>query len=133
MLQVAKDGTVFSYGSSFYTGSMPTESPLKRRDQVDPVAALRGASNALQLSVASEDAVAEPEPEVEQYTIKGSSGTLSDPKANLVYIQNGDSLTLTWRVETDIGDDWILSYVDAVTPERVYGVLNYVAEASYTV
>lgn len=104
-----------------------------KRDQVDPIAALRGASNTLQLSVNSENAVAEPEADVEQYTITGSSGALSDPKANLVYIQNGNSLSLSWRVETDIGDNWVLSYVDALTPEKVYGVVDYVAEASYTV
>jgi len=104
-----------------------------KRDQVDPVAALRGASNTLQLSVASEGAVAQPEPEIEQYTITGSTGALSDPRANLVYIQNGGSLSLSWRVETDIGDNWLLSYVDAATPEKVFGVVDYVAEASYNV
>lgn len=77
--------------------------------------------------------MAEPKPETEQYTITGSTGALSDPLANLVYIQDGDSLALTWRVETDIGDNWLLSYVDAVTPEKVFGVVDYVAEASYNV
>tara|TARA_R110002033_G_scaffold138662_1_gene177634 strand:+ start:154 stop:528 length:375 start_codon:yes stop_codon:yes gene_type:complete len=124
---------VFSYGSSFFTGTLPAESPLTKRDQVDPVVALRGASNTLQLDVAAEGAEAVPEEEVEQYTITGSSGALSDPKANLVYIQTGNTLTLSWRVETDIGDNWLLSYVDAVTPQRVLGVVDYVSEASYTV
>ncbi|KAI9052154.1 hypothetical protein LZ554_003516 [Drepanopeziza brunnea f. sp. 'monogermtubi'] len=133
-VNTGKDGSVLSYGSSFYTGPTPPESPLVKRDQIDPVAALRGASETLQLSVSSEGAVAEAEPaEVEQYTITGSAGALSDPKAKLVYFHTGDSLTLSWRVETDIGDNWLLSYVDAVTPENVIAVVDYVAEASYTV
>ncbi|KAK0130026.1 Fungalysin/Thermolysin Extracellular metalloproteinase 5 [Cadophora gregata f. sp. sojae] len=132
-VNVAKDGSVFSYGSSFFTGTLPAESPLTKRDQVDPVLALRAASNALQLDVAAESAQAVPEAEVEKYTITGSSGALSDPKANLVYFQTGDTLKLSWRVETDIGDNWLLSYVDAVTPERVLGVVDYVSDATYTV
>jgi extracellular elastinolytic metalloproteinase len=124
---------VFSYGNSFYSGPLPSESPLVKRDQVDPVEALKGASNTLQLSVSTDDAAAEPEEEIEHYTITGSSGALSDPKAHLVYFQTKNSLSLSWRVETDISDNWLLSYVDAITPERVFGVVDYVAEASYTV
>ncbi|KAG4441518.1 hypothetical protein IFR05_002975 [Cadophora sp. M221] len=131
-VNVAKDGSVFSYGSSFFTGTLPAESPLGKRDQVDPVLALRGASNTLQLDVTAEGAEAVPE-EVEKYTITGSSGALSDPKANLVYIQTGNTLSLSWRLETDIGDNWLLSYVDAVAPEKVLAVVDYVSEASYTV
>ncbi len=124
---------MFSYGNSFYSGTLPADNPLIKRAQVDPVVALKGASSTLQLPVDAKAAVAQPEPEIEHYTIKGSSGALSDPKARLVYFQKGDSLVLTWRVETDIGDNWILSYVDAVTPEQVFGVVDYVAEASYNV
>tara|TARA_R110002060_G_scaffold43030_1_gene54532 strand:- start:191 stop:346 length:156 start_codon:yes stop_codon:yes gene_type:complete len=51
-----------------------------------------------------------------------------------VYFQNADStLTLTWRVETDINDNWLLSYVDAVTGSEILGVVDYVSDASYTV
>lgn len=123
---------MFSYGNSFYSGSLPSD-PLVKRDQVDPVDALKGASTTLQLPVSAKNAVAEPEEEVEHYTITGSSGAVSDPKAHLVYIQSGNSLSLSWRVETDIGENWLLSYVDALDPERILGVVDYVAEASYTV
>lgn len=94
---------------------------------------MAGADSTLQLSVSSKDAKAEPEAEIEHYTISGTSGAVSDPKAHLVYFQTGDSLTLTWRVETDIEDNWLLSYVDAKTPSKVYGVVDYVSDASYTV
>ncbi|KAG4410930.1 hypothetical protein IFR04_015939, partial [Cadophora malorum] len=70
---------------------------------------------------------------VGRYVIEGSTGTLSEPKAKLVYFQNADStLTLTWRVETDINDNWLLSYVDAVTGSEILGVVDYVSDASYT-
>ncbi|KAH7305639.1 putative extracellular metallo proteinase MEP [Rhexocercosporidium sp. MPI-PUGE-AT-0058] len=132
-VNVGKDGSVFSYGSSFFTGTLPAESPLVKRDQVNPVLALRGASSTLQLDIAAEGAEAVPEEEVEKYTITGSSGALSDPKANLVYIQTGNTLSLSWRVETDIGDNWLLSYVDAVTPERVLAVTNDPSRGDRTV
>lgn len=104
-----------------------------KRDQVDPVAALKAASSTLQLFVTADSAVAVPEVETEHFTITGTTGALSDPEAHLVYVQTGDSLSLSWRLETDLGDDWLLSYVDAKTPETVLSVVNYVADASYNV
>jgi extracellular elastinolytic metalloproteinase len=130
---VAKDGSVFSYGYSFYTGPFPLESPLIKRAQVSPMLALKGAANTLQLPVSAEGALVVPKDGTEKYTIKGSSGALSDPKVHLVYFHTGNSLALSWRVETDIGDNWLLSYVDAVAPERVLGVVDYVSKASYSV
>lgn len=124
---------MFSYGNSFYSGAIPPVSPLVKRDQVDPVAALRSASTTLGLGLATDTAISEPEDEVEVYKITGSSGAVSDPKAKLVYFADGNSLTLSWRVETDILDNWLLTYVDAVTPEKILGLVDYVAEASYTV
>lgn len=134
MTQVAADGTVFSFGNSFYTGAIPAESPLEKRDQIDAVAALQGVTSNLALPISVGDAVAVPEEATEHYVIEGSTGTLSEPKAKLVYFQNADStLTLTWRVETDINDNWLLSYVDAVTGSDILGVVDYVSDASYTV
>jgi extracellular elastinolytic metalloproteinase len=107
---------------------------LKKRDQVDPIAALKGADKRLNLGVNAEKAEAVPEPTVERYIIKGSTGALSDPLARLVYFQNPDhTLTLTWRVETDIRDNWLLTYVDAKKPETVFGVVDYVSDATYQV
>lgn len=132
--QVASDGSVFSYGSSFYSGAIPEESPLVKRDQIDPVAALQGVTSTLALPISAAEAVAVPEEATEHYIIEGSTGTLSEPKAKLVYFQNPDStLTLTWRVETDISDNWLLSYVDAITGSDILGVVDYVSDASYTV
>lgn len=132
--QIAKDGSILSYGHSFFQGDVPADSPLQKRDFIDPVAALTGANNILQLSVDSSSASAEAGQEKETYTIKGSSGAVQDPISKLVYYQTEDNaLKLTWRVETDIYDNWLLSYVDAQTNEQVLGVVDYSADASYNV
>ncbi|CAG8975503.1 hypothetical protein HYALB_00012279 [Hymenoscyphus albidus] len=135
-VNIAKDGSVFSFGNSFYAGEGPAESPLVKRDnQIDPVAALQGASTVLDLSIAATGATAKPEEPLEHYEIQGSTGTVSAPKARLQYIQTPDkkTLSLVWRVETDVYDDWILSYVDAKDATKIHNIVNYVADASYEV
>jgi hypothetical protein len=47
---------------------------LVKRDQVDPVAALQGVSDILDLSIVIDAAVAVPEEATEQYTIEGAAG-----------------------------------------------------------
>lgn len=95
------------------------------------MAALKAVDNTLNLGVSADAAQAIPEPTTEHYIIKGSTGALKDPQARLVYFQNEDNtLSLTWRLETDIGDNWLLSYVDAVKPEKVFGVVDYVSDAA---
>ncbi|KAI4866012.1 Fungalysin metallopeptidase-domain-containing protein [Hypoxylon rubiginosum] len=132
-VNIAADGSVFSYGNSFFTGAIPEESPLKKRDFSDPTQALSGATKLLELPVTGE-ASAEAAEGTETYTLKGTSGAMKDPEARLVYFAKPDgTLALTWRVETDILDDWLLSYVDATTNEEIHGVVNYVADASYLV
>ncbi len=124
---------MFSYGNSFYTGEVPADSPLKKRDSLDPIKALEGATKALQLPVTGQ-ASAEALDRIETYSLKGTSGVEEDPEARLVYLIKPDgTLALTWRVETDVLDDWLLSYVDASTNEEIHGVVNYVADATYEV
>lgn len=129
-MQIAKDGTVFSYGNSFYTGALPSSSPLKKRDFKDAVTAVSGASSILDLGVSADGATAEATDRIETYTIKGTSGAVSDPEARLVYfVQSDGTLALTWRVETDVSSDWLLSYVNAETTDQIHGVVNYVSQA----
>lgn len=108
---------------------------MKKRSRVDPVEALRGAASTLALPVQVDRAVAKAENAAgERYIFKDVTGTLSEPKARLVYFQNPDNtLTLTWRVETDISENWLLSYVDAVKPKEVLGVVDFVSSSSYNV
>lgn len=133
-MQVDADGNVFSYGNSFFTGAVPAENPLVKRDQVDAVAALKGASNVLGLQIVADAAKAKAEEALEHYIIEGTTGAKQDPKARLVYFQKEDkSLSLSWRVETDLRDNWLLSYVDASGASEVFGVVNYVSDATYQV
>ncbi|KAI1964686.1 hypothetical protein LOZ58_001373 [Ophidiomyces ophidiicola] len=127
-----KDGKVFSFGNSFYTGKAP--SPLVKRDRADPVQALKEACKTLQIPVKTEKASAQAVKGSESVVFKGTSGALSEPKAKLVYLVKSDgNLALTWRVETDIGDNWLLSYVDAKDGKKVHNVVDYVSEATYSV
>lgn len=132
--QIGRDGKVFSFGNNFFTGEIPTTNPLRKRDFKDPVEALQGAASMLQLPVeaAGASAVATG---IEVYSLKGTSGAVRDPEAKLMYLVKPDgSLALTWRVETDIMENWLLTYVDAVTSQEVYGVIDYVADlATYNV
>ncbi|KAL8286045.1 hypothetical protein RB597_002913 [Gaeumannomyces tritici] len=127
------DGKVFSYGNSFFTGKIPEQNPLKKRDFDDPTVALDGAKTVLQLPIEGQ-AKAEAKEGVETYTLKGTSGAVSDPEARLVYLVQADgSLALTWRVETDVKTNWLLSYVDAADKTKVHNVVDYVADATYQV
>jgi len=97
------------------------------------VAALGGAAKVLQLPVTG-DATAEKVDGEEKYTLKGTSGAVSDPEARLMYFAKEDgSLALTWRVETDVDSNWLLSYVDAQNNDLVHGVVDYVAHATFQV
>lgn len=132
-VNIGPDGAVFSYGNSFYTGSIPEENPTRKRAFKDPVAALKDADSRLELGVSSDSATAEASDEAEVFKIKGTSGAQEDPEARLVYLVKPDGeLTLTWRVETDILSNWLLSYVDATTSD-VHAVVDYGADATYEV
>ncbi|KAI1644584.1 Fungalysin metallopeptidase-domain-containing protein [Daldinia loculata] len=132
-VNIGADGNVFSYGNSFFTGSIPEESPLQKREFSDPTQALSGATKLLELPVTG-DASAEATDGTETFVLKGTSGAMKDPEARLVYFAKPDgNLALTWRIETDILDNWLLSYVDANTNEEVHGVVDYVADATYLV
>lgn len=107
---------------------------MVKRAFSDPVKALKGAVKALNLPVKSDNAKAKTAAGKEAFEFMGTTGALSAPKANLVYLQKEDgSLALTWKVETDVGDNWLLTYVDAHNSETVHNVVDYVASAEYKV
>jgi extracellular elastinolytic metalloproteinase len=88
----------------------------------------------LQLPIEAGEAKAEAAEGKETFTLKGTSGAMKDPEAKLVYLVKPDgSLALTWRVETDILSNWLLSYVDAGTNKEIHGVVDYSADAVYQV
>lgn len=134
-VNVDSNGEVFSFGNSFFSGEVPEEEPLKRRDFNDPVLALQKTTEILGLPIEASTASAEPKEGQETYTLTGTDGAVSDPVAKLVYIaQKDESLVLTWRVETDIMDNWLLTYIDAKTGEDIHGIVDYVSDlATYNV
>jgi extracellular elastinolytic metalloproteinase len=98
------------------------------------VDALKTAKATLQLPIEAEKASAEAVEGKETFTFKNTSGAVKDPEAKLIYLVKSDgSLALTWRVETDIMSNWLLTYVDAATNEEVHGVVDYSADATYQV
>lgn len=79
-------------------------------------------------------ATAEATKDTETFILKGTSGAQKDPEARLVYLVKSDGeLALTWRVETDVLDNWLLSYVDAKTNEDIHGVVDWVQDATLRV
>lgn len=130
-VNIGRDGSVFSFGNSFYKGDAP---PARRkRDAVEPVSALKAAINTLQLPVSADKAKAEPKGD-DVFALKQTSGTLKEPEGRLVYVQTADDkLRLSWRIETDIGTNWLLTYVDAENGEKIHHVVDYSADATYEV
>ncbi|KAL7626976.1 hypothetical protein AAE478_003751 [Parahypoxylon ruwenzoriense] len=132
-VNIAYDGSIFSFGNSFFVGNTPQESPLQRRDLLDPVNALDAACNALQIPVSGATS-ADATDESGSYTIRGTTGTVQDPDAGLAYFVKPDgSLALTWRVEIITPEDWLVSYVDAEAELGVLGLINYISHATYEV
>ncbi|KAF9774253.1 hypothetical protein IL306_007776 [Fusarium sp. DS 682] len=130
-VNIGAGGEVFSYGNSFYNGKIP--GPLTKRDEKDPVDALKDTVDVLSLPVEAGKAKAEKKSK-NHYTFAGTSGTVSKPEAKLVYLVNENKeLKLTWRVETDVLENWLLTYVNAAKTDEVLGVVDYVNEATYKV
>ena len=128
LFQIAADGTVFSYGHTFFKGEIPSSAQA----QVNPAKALQGAVGELGLPITADQASAEKK-ETNVYAIKNTSGAVKEPEARLVYFVKTDgSLELTWRVETDILSNWLLSYVSAGS-NNVLNVVDWSADATYEV
>lgn len=95
--------------------------------------AFHGACKALNLSINADKATIQTMNEHE-VMFMGTSGAMSDPQGKLCYMAKEDgTLALTWRVETDMGDNWLLSYVDAKETDKVHNVVDYVSHATYQV
>ncbi|EGX96894.1 elastinolytic metalloproteinase Mep [Cordyceps militaris CM01] len=129
-VNVGSDGKIFSFGNNFFAGKLPQGDPGKKPNHINPVEALKGVAQKLGLPIDAGRATAENK-EDNVFVIKSTSGTQSDPEAKLVYFSDGKGgLTLSWRVETDLKDNWLLTYVDAKEPTKVHGVVDYVADAA---
>ncbi|KAF2129686.1 extracellular metallo proteinase MEP [Dothidotthia symphoricarpi CBS 119687] len=133
-VNIGRNGKVFSFGNSFFKGDIPSLPTVGKRDTTDPADALKSAVNILQLPISAGSATAEPKAEADTFAIKQTTGSLNEPEARLVYVQAADgSLKLTWRIETDIASNWLLTYVDATSGKEVHAVVDYAADDSYQV
>lgn len=99
---------------------------------LEPVAAVTGVVETLALPIEpSEGDVIE---DGARFTVEGLSNVESAPQGQLVYYRAGESLVPAWRVETDVGDAWLTSYIQADGSNDVIAVTDYVADSeSYQV
>ena len=131
-----------------FTGPVPDGAALQKRNFVDPLAALAKVASALNLSICIDAATvklagssivlddtqdAASVSSDDTYVFESTTGAHQAPKARLVYLKSEQGLDLVWRVETDMLDNWMLTYVDAIQGETVLGVINYAAHARYLV
>lgn len=159
-VNVKRDGNVLSAGTNFVPmDELKSLDDMKLQPELDPAEALRGVFERLKFPGNADNAVAVPNDSVdpndqgESYTIIGVDGVLSvrfiilpclsshrtnscmlqKPTAHLKYYHTTDGLKLVWKLETDFGDNWLISYADAEEKGKVYSVADYVADASYLV
>jgi extracellular elastinolytic metalloproteinase len=130
-VNVAKSGKVFSYGSTFYAGKISSD--LKKEATIDAAEALKVAVGVLQLPITAGEATAR-EDEEKGFVIEKTTGTVTEPKAKLVYVQTAEGgLALAWKVTTDIDSNYLYTYVDATEKEKVHHVIDLITDATYQV
>lgn len=125
---------MLSFGHSFHMDS-PTTLEIVRRVEstITPLVAFESAVKLLDLPISDiAGAVAEKvEGPSETWDIKQVEGFMANPTAKLVYVTRDSSTVLAWRIETDLGSSWIISYVDAASGNEITGVIEYTNTASY--
>lgn len=125
---------MLSFGHSFHSES-PDTLKKSRRDEstISPLTAFESAVKLLDLPISGvANAVAEKvDGAGESYTIKQVEGSVADPTAKLVYVTKDTSLVRAWRIETDIGSNWLVSYIDAASGNKVTGVTEHTNTATY--
>lgn len=127
-VNIGNDGDVFSFSNNFYAGELPSADIHLQTGLTDPIAALAGAAKILGLSVDVTNSIAEPDAtETNTFIAKSVSGVDRDPVMKLAYVIDADGkLQLTWRVETDTTHNFLRSYIDAKTNDKIYGVYDHV-------
>jgi extracellular elastinolytic metalloproteinase len=130
-INVLRDGRVLSVGSSFTT-SLNEVGP--RSAVIPPMEAVQGVVDTLGLPLTFSGATAiESKSNNGSYKVVGAEGALSHPRAELVYYRTGTGVRLAWKVETDIGDNWMVSYASAGEVGNIFGAVDYVADEKYEV
>ncbi|KAF2210661.1 hypothetical protein CERZMDRAFT_99271 [Cercospora zeae-maydis SCOH1-5] len=134
-VNVRSDGTIFSYGNSFFTGTVPEAAPAPE-EVIEPQPVLETVVDTLALPLEPAAAEIVVEETARAFTVQGLGDAVqSPPDGQLVYYRTPEGeLVPAWRVETDIGDAWLTTYVDATNDNAILAVTDYVADAeSYQV
>lgn len=68
------------------------------------------------------------------FIVQGLSNVVAPPDGQLVYYRTAEgSLTPAWRLETDLDDSWLTTYIQAEGGNDILAVTDYVADNSYEV
>lgn len=125
--QVRPDGTILSFGDSFFTGTLPS-APPQSSAVIEPQPLLETVVDVLALPINPAEAEIVDET-ARSFMVEGLSGVESPPEGQLVYYRAADgSLVSAWRVETDVGENWLTTYVDAENENEILAVTDYVAD-----
>ncbi|USW55120.1 Putative peptidase M36, fungalysin, FTP domain, peptidase M4/M1, CTD superfamily [Septoria linicola] len=134
-VNVRSDGTIFSYGDSFYIGPTPDAAPAPAV-VIEPQPVLETVVDTLALPIEPAAADIVVEETARSFTVQGLGDAVEARSAGqLVYYRTPEgSLVSAWRLETDVGESWLTTYVDAENDNNVLAVTDYVADAeSYQV
>ncbi|KAK4627330.1 Extracellular metalloproteinase MEP [Fulvia fulva] len=132
-VNVRPDGTIFSYGSSFYTGPLPEAAPAPE-EVAEPQPVLETVVDVLALPIQPAEADILVEETARSFTVQGLNNVESPPEGQLVYYGNAEgNLISAWRLETDVSENWLTTYVDATNENNILAVTDYVAESTYEV
>ncbi|KAF6816061.1 elastinolytic metalloproteinase mep [Colletotrichum sojae] len=133
-VNVLKDGTILSFGSSFVQEAAESSVSVKRADlSTTPLAAFQRAVELLDLPIEGTATASADPTDGEIYAIKGVKGTVAEPLAKLAYVQVDGFVTLAWRIETETETNWLHTYIDAATGQEVTGVIDFTNTATYEV
>ncbi|KAF4826624.1 Extracellular metalloproteinase NpI [Colletotrichum tropicale] len=132
-VNILEDGSILSFGSSFSEHSPEILSiPKRTSPSTTPLGAFQTAVQLLDLPITGvAESTAESIDDDGIYVIKGVEGAVTNPLVKLVYVQDNGSVALAWRVETDIGTNWLHTYIDATTGKDISGVVDFTNTATY--
>ncbi|KAH8144892.1 uncharacterized protein LAJ45_11098 [Morchella importuna] len=118
-INIKRDGSILSMGLSFVTEGLDVPAPVRRQTLLSPLEALKGIVEKMDLPLNVVAAEAVPESSLvgggQSFTIMGSEGAVSEPRADLTYYQTSEGIKLVWRKGS------------------IIAVADYVADASYNV
>ncbi|KAF2225331.1 metalloprotease/fungalysin metallopeptidase, partial [Elsinoe ampelina] len=132
-VNIARDGTVFSFGSSVYTGEVPSEAP-NVDSLIRPGQALERVRSTFDLPGGLSNVPLNPDG-AGRFKAGEPAGLEQPSKIELVYYRpTPDTVVPAWRVETDTGDAWLTSYIQADGDvDNILSVSDYTSHSTFSV